>query len=260
MNEIRFLPVIRLVKGFAALLVFSLIASAPVSANCLCSINFFPASDYNSNTGIMNTTLGITGNQFDSFESISLLPGLTISMSGDSVPSPVTLTSLANVYNVNSLPQTTNNNWDGSGALVNNPLNQVTSAGATDFSKLITFNYSPGTTSFGVGLSNFQSPNSPSFPITDHDLFVNGIDEGSIEVLAGADWSPGLGRNAYMVITATNGSVIDSVGFQNDSAVDALLFDHLAVSPSVSAAPEPSAYALFSIGALMFAGFLWRKP
>jgi hypothetical protein len=40
----------------------------------------------------------------------------------------------------------------------------------------ITFDYAPGTRSFGIGLSNFQSPNSPQFPITNHDLFVNGID------------------------------------------------------------------------------------
>ncbi len=72
-------------------------------------LNFFPASDYNSNTAAMNAALGITGYQIDSFESTRLLPGLSISLSGGGIASPVTLTSLANLYNVSSNALSANN-------------------------------------------------------------------------------------------------------------------------------------------------------
>lgn len=55
------------------------------------------------------------------------------------------------------------------------------------------------------------------FPITDHDLYINGVDQGTLESLAGATWTPGLGQNGYLVITATGGSSITSVGFQDDN-------------------------------------------
>jgi hypothetical protein len=48
--------------------------------------DFFPASDFNSNTTLMDTTLGLTGYTIDGFESTTLIPGLTISLSGG-VPS-----------------------------------------------------------------------------------------------------------------------------------------------------------------------------
>jgi hypothetical protein len=253
MNQIK-LPSIPRLPGFASILAISLIGGPSLSASYV--IDFFPVSDYNANTAAMNTTLGITGYQVDSFESKTLLPGLTISLSGGGIGSPVTLTALANLYNVNSLPESANNEWDGTDALVNNPLNQVPSNSSTDASKLITFNYAPGTTSFGIGLSNFQSLDSPSFPITNHDLYVNGVDLGTIEALAGPNWSPGLIRNAYLVIDATGGSVINSVGFQNDTTkVDFLLFDHLAVQGNVSGAPEPNAFPLLSLGGMALCFF-----
>jgi hypothetical protein len=66
--------------------------------------------------------------------------------------------------------------------------------GPSNVTKTITFDYAPGTTTFGIGLSNFQSLDSPAFPITNHELFVNGLDEGTIETLAGTNWAPGLGN------------------------------------------------------------------
>ena len=38
---------------------------------------------------------------------------------------------------------------------------------------------------------------------------------GVLEILAGANWSPGFTRNAYLRIDTTGGSVITSVGFEN---------------------------------------------
>ena len=47
----------------------------------------------------------------------------------------------------------------------------------------------------GIGLANLQSslssPTNP-FPITDHTLFVNGRNLGTVESLAGVNWSGGL--------------------------------------------------------------------
>jgi len=49
----------------------------------------------------------------------------------------------------------------------------------------------------GIGLANFQSalssPTNP-FPITDHTLFVNGRNLGTVESLSGVNWSGGLGQ------------------------------------------------------------------
>jgi hypothetical protein len=42
----------------------------------------FPASDYNSNTAAMNDLLGITGYTFEDFGSTTLIPGLSISLTG----------------------------------------------------------------------------------------------------------------------------------------------------------------------------------
>ena len=99
MNKFKFSRLPGL-TNFVSVLAVSLICSAPLSAGIV--LNFFRASDYNSNTAAMNATLGITGYQVDTFESTTLLPGLTVSMSGDAVVSPVTVASLPNLYNVNS--------------------------------------------------------------------------------------------------------------------------------------------------------------
>jgi hypothetical protein len=72
-------------------------------------------------------------------------------------------------------------------------------------------------------------------------LFVNGVDQGVLETLAGANWTPGLARNAYLRVDGTGGTTITSVAFQNLTASDVLVFDHVAVS-GVIALPEPSAF------------------
>lgn len=117
---------------------------------------------------------------------------------------------------------------------------------------LTTFKYSPGTTSFGIGLGNFQSLNSPLYPITNHELFVNGVDLGSIESLD-PSWTPGLGRNAYLVIDATGTTSITSVGFENITSEDVLEFDNHAVAPAASPAttPEPGTLPSVGVGALV---------
>ena len=124
---------------------------------------------------------------------------------------------------------------------ITNNLDSCTDPTRSNIASLTTFNYAPGAPSFGIGLSNFQSLTSPSFPITDHELFVNGADMGVLEILAGANWSPGFTRNAYLRIDTTGGSVITSVGFENlttntAGVPDFLMFDRLAIAAAV---PEP---------------------
>jgi hypothetical protein len=181
---------------------------------------------------------------------------LTISLDGLSP-----LTSLANVYIVNPGHLTADNQWDGSATATNGLNNQLGS-----HSDLITFAYAPGAESFGIGLGSFQSLNSPSFPITNHSLIINGSVIGSIEALAGANWSPGVVRNAYVRIDATGGDVISSIGILNNSQApspaqqDFLLFDRLAIlqpePEPPGPVPEPSTALLLAAG---LAACGWRR-
>jgi hypothetical protein len=214
------------------------------SAGAAVVLNFFPASDYNANTATMDATLGTTGYTVDDFESTTLISGLTISLTGG--VTSTTWTSLPALFDQGACPGlTTNQAWDGTHAVISTTTNAASNCnGPANISTFFTFNYAPGTTSFGLGLSNFQStsPASPSFPITQHELFVNGVDMGVLETLAGAVWSPGLVRNAYLRVDGTNGTVTTSIGFENLTASDVLMIDHLAVAPSVTTpTPEPAA-------------------
>jgi hypothetical protein len=217
------------------------LAAMQTDAQANIVLTFFPASDFNSNTTLMDTTLGLTGYTIDGFESTTLIPGLTISLSGG-VPS-TTWASLPNLFNENTCGNLTQNAaWDGTDTVINIPTNSMSNCSSpANIANVITFNYAPGTTSFGLGMGNFQSLDTPpnQFPITNHELFVNGVEEGVLETLAGANWTPGLQRNAYLRIDATGGTTITSVGFENISAPDVLMLDHLAVLPAAAEVPEP---------------------
>jgi hypothetical protein len=107
----------------------------------------------------------------------------------------------------------------------------------------------------GIGLANFQSSLSSltnPFPVTDHTLFVNGQNLGTVESLAGVNWSAGVTvRNAYLRIEGTEGSLITSIRFRNDTGQDFLVFDRFAVFASQSqAVPEPGSLLIFGLGGL----------
>ncbi len=208
-------------------------------------LNFYSSSTYTANTAAMNAALGISQATIDSFESPALTPGLSITLSGGVGVTTTTWTSLPNLFNGNNCDTTlANQAWDGVNEVSNLVGNACTQGGAIASST--TFNYAPGTTLFGIGLSNFQSLNSPLFPLTNHELFVNGVDMGVLETLAGVNWTPGVTRNAYLVVTATGVTQITSVGFENISSVsgaDYLLFDHLAIST-----PEPASIPVLGLG------------
>jgi hypothetical protein len=225
-----------------------IIPSAVRVATAAPILTFFPNTAYNPNTAVMDATLGTTGRPTDNFETTTLLPGLTIVLSGG--VATTTETSLPALFNGDTFSSfTANQAWDGtdtaSNAIGNLPNSTTT---PTNIANLITFLYAPGTLSFGIGLSNFQStsPLSSQFPLTNHELFVNGVDMGVLETLAGSNWSPGLVRNAYLRIDST--VPITSVGFENllqpPSQQDFLMFDHLTVAANVTSVPEPGTLLL----------------
>ena len=220
-------------------------------------LNWLPASDYNTNATAMYATLGITADTIDNFETTTLIPGLSITLSGG--VTTTTWTSLPNLLNpVAACGSLGTGPWDGTDVASSQIANQLGNcSGPAGLATLTTFNYAPGTTMFGIGLSNFQSLNS-SIPVTNHELFVNGVDEGTIETLD-PTWTPGIALNAYLLITATGGSSITSVGFENLSTTqqeDFLEFDALAVRAPASTTPEPAtAWLLLSaVPAALWAG------
>ena len=236
---------------FLCACITGLLGSQRASASIM--LTWFPASDFNANAATMDAALGITGYIEDGFETTALISGLTITLTGN-VPT-TTWTTLPTLFNPTTQGDgnETNNQWDGSDVVDNGANNQLS---GDSWATLTTFNYAPGALSFGIGLSSFQSPNSPGgLGVGNHELFVDGIDQGMIETLAPPNWSPGIVRNAYLRVDATGGSTITSVGFKNilppSQQEDFLIFDHLAVVPVPT--PEPSACLLIVSGIALVA-------
>ena len=213
------------------------------------SITFFPPTAFSANTATMDQNLGTTGFVIEDFEDTTLIPGLTISFTGNGYNT--TRNDLAR-----TLTRADTAKWDGTHFIDNDPENIEYGNTIPILAARTTFNFPSGVTSFGVGLLSFQSVNPPSdqFPVTDHRLYLNGVPFAStLEVLAGANWvGSAFGRNGYLRIDAATGETITSVGFENISGNDGIIFDHLAVVPT----PEPSCFVLLTLGA----GFLCARP
>lgn len=209
------------------------------TAQAAIKLTFFPASDYSTNTSDMNASLGVGTFTLDDFSTAAFPPGLSYALSGGI--NTLTYSSLPAIFNQNTLPAQCYNydgipnlgiaSWTGATAVTNQVGNTFTNCFSSDAAQTITFNYAPGAKSFGIGLANFQSTNSPQFPITNHELFVNGVDLGVLETLAGSAWSPGIVLNAYLRIDASDGSVITSVAFECLTTLDFLGFSDLAIEP-----------------------------
>jgi hypothetical protein len=210
-------------------------------------LNFFPVSTYNANSATMDATLGVTGYTIDNFESTSLISGLSIGLSGG--VASTTFNSLPGLFDESACGAlSANTAWDGTHVVLNTTTNVLNNCSTpSNISMDIEFDYAPGTTSFGVGFGNFQSLSFTQIPITNHELFVNGVDKGVLETLAGANWTAGFSRNAYLRIDGTGGDTITSIKVENLTATDVLMFDHLAVA-SVVATPEPGSLALLALG------------
>lgn len=206
-------------------------------------VNSFSNSFYSSDTAAMDLSLGISGYQIENFADTTLLPGLSFSL-GD--PNTGTFNALAATYNANNLGLGYNNDeWDDVNVLLAHPDNTLEESNRANE---ITFLVDGGTTSIGLGLSSFQSRNSASFPLADHQFFINGVDQGLLEDLP--NWSSGLGKNVYLRIDADAGDTINSVSFRNVNPLggtkDLLIFDHIAIA----SVPEPTVLIPIFIGTI----------
>jgi hypothetical protein len=205
--------------------------------------------NYTETEAELDAAVGIYNYEIYDFSSLAFPAGVSMVLSGGSVAT-TTWTALPALYDQNTLPSGCYDfdgipnlgiaSWWGPYAATNMVTNQLTSCQSpSGFAQTTTFNITPGVLSFGIGLANFQSqsPPSPDYPITQHELFINGNDMGVLETLAGANWLPGIKLNAYLRITATEKDLITSVAIENlTNAADFLGFSHLALKYP-SAAP-----------------------
>lgn len=222
-----------------ALSVALLTGLALQDAGAAISVTAFSPASFSNDTNAMNLALGINGFLIEDFEDTSLISGLSYQLTN---PNLGTFTSLPSVFNAASAPFLSNR-WDGAGVLINNSANNFPSEGTR--ASAITFLVAGGARSFGVGLSNFQSLSLPpsEFPVTDHQLTVNGISFGLLEALHG--WVPGRQlRNLYLRIDASGTDTISTIGFTNlaTSPIDLVVFDHIAVK----AIPSPASILCFA--------------
>lgn len=221
-------------------------------------VTFVPASAFNANTAVMDAALGISGSIIEDFEDTTLINGLSIRLSGG--VATTVWNSLPNLSNAATCGSNGIGAWDGTLAASNSVTNLIDNcAKPTGLASLTEFLYAPGTTSFGLALTNFQSLAAPAFAVTDHRLFVNGVDLGVIETLAGSNWSPGIVRNAYLRVDATGGDTITSVGIQNIAGTDYIAFDRLSVAGAASTeVPEPTTGISLVVAGAIVAGLKKR--
>jgi hypothetical protein len=223
-------------------------------------VTAFSGSTYSANTAAMDAALGISGYTVEDFEDTALISGLTVSFDGN-IAADTSFTTLPKTFDSAGEPQTANNFWDGTRVLTNAGNGQngpFLPPAATN----TTFTLASAAPVVGVGLANFQSAAGSAtnpFPVTDHTLFVNGQALGTVEALAGANWTGGITlRNAYLRIEGTGGDLITSVRFRNDTGSDFLVFDRFAVfADPVQAVPEPSSLLLMGAGGLCLGA--WRR-
>jgi len=223
-------------------------------ASAAVDLHFFPASSYDANASVMDATLGISGYSIETFESTSMLAGLSLMLSGGGVPDTTFVNTLPALFSTGVCgPLTSDAPWDGTHAVINTPTNSLdsyTTPNPVNIALKVSVDYAPGAKSLGIGLGNFQTD------INNHELFVNGQDMGTVEALAGANWTSGYGRNTYLRIDGTGGTVITSVALQNLTSTDVLIFDHIAVSP----VPEPSSFGTAALGTLLLLSRARRRP
>ena len=171
----------------------------------------------------MDHVLGVGGFTIEDFEDTTLIDGLTINYSGNGYN--ITRNTLARTLTLGAP-------WDGTSVGSNDPENNIPPGTDVPLPTVTTFNFAHPSPSVGIGLTSFQSVDPPSdaFPITNHRLYINGVPmPGTLESLAGANWTASwLGRNVYLRVDAAPGETISSIGFENISDNDFLLFDHLA--------------------------------
>ena len=191
------------------------------------TVDVFSRAVYTPDTAAMDATLGVAGALIEDFEDTALVAGLTYTLD---FPSAGTFSELPSLHDGRSVDGSTDNQWDGVYVLLGNTNNSFPGEGSRV--SVVRFDYPAGTESFGVGLSSFQSLGFPDFPITDHNVYVNGQFVGVLEELADGVLVGGRARNVYLRFDADGGAPITSVAFENinqSGSVDLLVFDHVAI-------------------------------
>lgn len=186
-------------------------------------------SAFSPDEATMNATLGITGFDIEDFEDTTLLPGLSESHGPTAIFAPSF--------------DSPSNAWDGTRTFQLRP---------TD----LTFTYSPGTRSFGIGISNDEFIDSLILSFQ-----INGagplIDLGSFPNYTLTSGASNL-RNGYLRIDAEPGDAdLTSIRFIDNAEFDVISFDHLAVQTAVPV-PEPTTTVLLAFG-LLAAGYARRS-
>lgn len=179
-----------------------------------------------------DAAIGVTGFVIESFEDLTLAPGLRIGLVSSPLSStlpaafnPATDDSAGNVF--------LGGVWDGSNVLLNQAANDVPACGYNCGGwGGILIEIAAGTT--GIGFSVQQLDGSLS-------LFANGSATAFATLNLGA---AGSFRNGYVRIDATGGDTIETLLLRSAIAGDGYTIDYLAFAPNVDPVPEPRTTAL----------------
>lgn len=167
-----------------------------------------------------DAALGIAGLDIETFEDVSLVPGLKVEIQTPTTGNFGPACLLPNVFQpiLNDPNGTAFNTgiWDGSAVLVNTVDNLSHGYTAVGEWGDVTLHFSPPQTKVGFSVQQ-MALNAP--------VSINGLPQGNLLALAGL--SLGTGRNGYIVIAATAGDTISSVTIDNGPG-DGWVMDHLA--------------------------------
>ena len=192
------------------------------------TITTFAGSVYNTNTAVMDATLGIDdGFTVEDFEDSTLIEGLNVTFTdGRTTPN----LSTASYY------------WDGSQHLQNYTNGPWVG---------VTFSFDESVSVFAVGTSYFDTGNGTDY------IYLNGSSTPLTNLQAHSGFVTGSTRNLYIIIEAGAGETIESVYFpSSNSGSDRINFDHLAVKAAV---PEPSSlFLLLTFGIISLFG-IYKK-
>ena len=179
------------------------------------TLTAYDISAYNSNISTMNANLGIDDSYvIDDFEDDIFVDGVNI-----------TYRRAIGYHQAHTSTEA----WNGSRTL-------YTAGGDYDnWNNGITFVFSEGVSSFGIGLSNLQQ--------NGWYVEVNGSITLEDDILGMANIIYDGGRNGYLKIDAGQNEVIESVMIERTSAGDRLNFDHLAFKAGRTV-PEPGSLLL----------------